>query len=484
MRLAATLALASVTSAQVPLDWQAALNRIREDSLRGHVSFLASDLLEGRATPSRGLDIAGEYIAAQFRRAGLDPGGTNGYFHETNRDFRIPGVEGFRLELRAGGKTLVLGPRDATPYLEQVADYKNIPTSVVHVGSGEVNWDDLEGRIVAVTIPERWETTAGIMRSPGRALRLFRQAASPVLTLLADANGVAAQYLGRRARQLILVHNHEAVSLMRNLPAGASGLEVSVQAGPQSKQSLPLRNVVAVLRGSDPVLRESYVMLTAHYDHEGILPIASADRILNGANDDASGTAAVIELAEALSRLPVRPKRSIIFGAFAGEEIGLVGSTAYADKPVFPLSATVAVINLEHLGRTDMDGRTLLRKANVTGFDYSDMGTRLAAAAALTGVEIFNEPTLGDRYFVNSDNLPFARKGIPAHTVSVGYLFPDFHAAGDHWDKLDYANYAAIVRAVGLGLLRIADDPVAPRWNESRGDTESYRKARTGLTGQ
>ena len=146
-----------------------------------------------------------------------------------------------------------------------------------------------------------------------------------------------------------------------------------------------VHNVVGVLRGSDPALRDTYVLVTAHYDHLGVRGTGEGDHIFNGANDDASGTASVIEIANTLAALPERPKRSIVFIAFFGEELGLVGSHYYAAHPIFPLAKTVADLNLEQLGRTDVDGGSSVGLVNVTGFDYSTLTDAVVKAGGRDG---------------------------------------------------------------------------------------------------
>src|SRR5262249_55271804 len=272
---------------------QAALDRISADSLRGHLSFIASDLLEGRNTPSRGLDIAAEYIAAQFRRAGLEPAGD------------------------AGSK-----------------DY--FQTSEWSVGPVKDN-------VVELAVDE------GKQKMRARAGQL-------------TALGV----------------NVEQKS------DGADGAN-----GSSEKSVVKLRNVVGLLRGSDPALKESYVIVSAHYDHIGVRPSGEGDRINNGANDDGSGTVSVIELASALASLKQRPKRSVVFIAWFGAEKGLQGSRYYARHPVIPLEKTVAMVNLEQLGRTDDSEGPRPNSATLTGFDFTDLGPIFRAAGEKTGVDVY-----------------------------------------------------------------------------------------------
>ncbi|HEX5430504.1 MAG TPA: M28 family peptidase [Bryobacteraceae bacterium] len=315
---AAVLALAAGPA--LTRDQSALAGHISANSLRGHLSFLASDLLQGRATPSRGLDIAAEYIAAQFRRAGLEPAGDHEYF-----------------------QTAVLQP----------------PLS-------------------------------------GKA-----------------------------------------------------------------------RNVAGLLRGSDPVLRDTYVILSAHYDHLGMRS-KGQDRIYNGANDDGSGTVSVIEIASAFAALPRKPKRSILFLAFFGEERGLLGSQYYIARPLEPLAKTIADVNLEQLGRTDATGGPHVGSYTITGFDDSNLPQELAAAARLESVRVYKDPAISDKYFSDSDNFPFDKAGIPAHTLTVAADFPDYHRVGDEWQKIDYENMAKVDRAIALGLLQLASGAPPPKWLSRR----------------
>ena len=302
------------------------MDHISADSLRGHLSFIASDLLEGRATPSRGLDLAAEYIAAQFRRAGLEPAGDDGFYQTAKLD-----------------------------------------------------------------------------------------------------NGTA-------------------------------------------------RNVAGLLRGSDPKLRDTYVVLSAHYDHVGTRA-SGADRIYNGANDDGSGTVSVIEIASALAAAPVRPKRSILFLTFYGEERGLWGSRYYSEHPLVPLDKTIAELNLEQVGRTDATNGSQVGRASLTGFDDSDLPKILEEAAKAANYEIYKDPAATDDYFERSDNVAFAQAGVPAHTLYVALDFADYHRVTDEWQKIDYANMAHADRAIALGLLRLASGAPPPQWNESIPAARRYAEA-------
>lgn len=334
--LAATLASAAGLESRIA----AALDSISAQSLRGRLSFLASDALEGRDTPSRGLTIASEYIASQFRRAGLEPGGD----------------------------------------------------------------------------------------TPGS----YFQHAEIELTKKAEKRKIT-----RHAR---------------------------------------VRNVIGILRGSDPALRNECVILSAHYDHLGRKPPGPGDRIYNGANDDGSGTVSVIEIADALAKLHPHPRRSVLFIAFAGEEKGLLGSRYYAKHPAWPLSTTIADVNLEQLGRTDAKDGEQKGTATLTGFGFSTIADTLRKAGEETGIRVYDSEPNSARFFTRSDNLPLAEAGVPANTVAVAYMYPDYHNVGDEWRKIDYGNLAHVDRMLALAVTMLADNARAPQWTSDPA-AQKYRDA-------
>ena len=237
-----------------------------------------------------------------------------------------------------------------------------------------------------------------------------------------------------------------------------------------------MRNVAGILRGSDPQLRDTYVMLSSHYDHLG-LAATGEDRIYNGANDDGSGSSSVIEVASALAALPVHPKRSILFILFFGEERGLWGSRFYAAHPLVPPAQTIAQLNLEQVGRTDAADGPQIKTASITGYDFSDVPGILADAAQAAGVKVYKNPQNSDAYFSRSDNQSLADLGIPAHTLCVAYDFPDYHKVSDSWEKIDYDNMATVDRAVALGMLRLASGEAPPKWNEQYAPARRYADA-------
>lgn len=242
-----------------------------------------------------------------------------------------------------------------------------------------------------------------------------------------------------------------------------------------------VRNVVGVLPGSDPMLKGQYVLVTAHYDHLGKRG-EEGDTTYNGANDNGSGTAGLIEVARLLQMDGAAPKRTVVFIAWWGEEKGLQGSRYYGENPVFPLKDTVAMVNLEQIGRTDDDEGPRVAEANLTGFAFSTVTDFFVTEGPKAGIKFTEHPTNSARYFTASDNAALAIKGIPAHTISVAYSFPDYHRPGDHWDKLHYPNYAKVVEACTAGIRALSNADSKPQWKEIPA-TQRFRDAHKALMG-
>jgi len=416
---------------------QSILEAISADSLRGHLSFIASDALEGRETPSRGLDVAAEYIAAQFRRAGLDPAAGDSYFQTAKLLVREQNPDGFLFVVTAGGKMLKISFNSTRILPEKALTLDDVPLTVekgviLHIGG-------IVLRII--NDPRRKDVLdAEIMQAAGDTIE------SP-----------------------------ELVDLLKNSGTGRATLHV----GPRIERLATARNVAGILPGSDPLLRDTYVMLTAHYDHLGMRSIASMpgeDIIFNGANDDGSGTVSVIEIAAAIARQNPRPKRSIVFVTFFGEELGNFGSAYYARHPLAPLAKTIADVNIEQVGRTDDSEGPEISKATVTGFDFSSMTKTLVEAGNLVGLNV-HPRTRGDFFFLYSDNAALAAVGIPAHTFGVSLLFPDHHKVEDEWQKIDYQNMAKFDRAAALGIWMLASEARPPEWNAGNPETKAYVEA-------
>ena len=256
----------------------------------------------------------------------------------------------------------------------------------------------------------------------------------------------AAAHVAARFGDAGLLHLRGAPRYLQTFPCGGT-----------SSSS----NVVGMLPGRDPALRHEAILVTAHYDHlgESDSDEEGGDTIWNGANDNASGVAAMIAIAEVFATLLEPPRRSIVFIAFCGEEIGMRGSKHWLRDPLWPISDTAAVVNLEMLGRAEPVDPPVVW---ITGHELSTMPVAFGEGARFVASSTIGEAE-ADTYD-RSDNISFAREGVVAHTFAAGRLDAYYHAVADEAADLDYDRMAAIVRALAHGIHELADRPTRPRW--------------------
>ncbi len=466
-------------------DDRTVMQRISAGDLMGRLSFLASDLLEGRDTPSRGLDLAAEYIASEFRRAGLEPGGNDGYFQTADFELLTPVKDGFSLKVTGEAGEAEAGPDEAAFTVPHAMDLAGMPVTKLDVSSEaavkKLKPEDLAGHVVVMQAPR-----AGL-GGLNAAFQLIGEGQPPLLVFVGGGGmrlamserlvDPAAPTGHMGLPPMVRVVSPAFTKLFDALPVGNAKATATVHIAEPIAKPVKLRNVVGILRGSDRALKKTCVMVTAHYDHVGMKASGTGDRIYNGANDDGSGTDSVMELAKALAGLKPHPLRSIVFVAFFGEEKGGLGSAYYGRHPVFPVSRTVADINLEQIGRTDSTEGPQVGTATLTGFGYSTVSEVLVRAGRLTGVNVYKDPKNSDAYFSRSDNQSMADVGVPAHTLCVAFDYPDYHGVGDEWPKIDYKNMARVDRMVAVALLTMADSATEPRWNPKEPKAAQYLRA-------
>jgi Zn-dependent M28 family amino/carboxypeptidase len=244
-----------------------------------------------------------------------------------------------------------------------------------------------------------------------------------------------------------------------------------------AKNEKPMtQNVVAVWEGADPVLKNEYVAVGAHYDHIGICEPGTADPICNGADDDGSGTTALLGMAEAISHAKQRPKRSILFVWHCGEEKGLWGSRYFTDYPTIPLAQIVTQLNIDMIGRSKKDGDTNPRNATLSGpnqiyvIGSTMMSTDLGKLSETVNKSYLNlqydlrydDPNDTNRFFFRSDHYNYARKGIPIIFFFDG-VHEDYHRPGDEAQKIDYEKMEKVARTIYMTLWEVANLPVRPK---------------------
>lgn len=492
------LAALAATPPPIPANVQKGLTALNADELKGDLSFLASDTLQGRYTPSPGLEVAAEFIASKFRAAGLEPGGDRDYFQIAEMvDRHLPTMP-TALTLVLGDRTLVIPASDVNvDSTSQAAHLDHVPLVVFAAkDAAKVKYADLQGKAVISPQPPYGKLSGEDRMSAYRKAQAFDHAVAASGAFLSITVGQSRRGSGN-SRLLfadqaafgrspaLSAHNDELEKLLAEHLQDAF---ISVDVPAPTDTKVIVKNVIGILRGSDPLLAKTAVLLTAHYDHIGTVETAgqmsmhavgdSKDRIYNGANDDGSGTVSVIEIARAFARIQPRPKRSIVFMTFFGEERGELGSQFYGNHPVFPIGQTVADLNLEQVGRTDSTKGKELNNASVTGFDYSDVTKFLERAGERTGIKVYRDAEASDAYFTRSDNDALAEQGVPAHTLCVAFDYPDYHGLGDEWQKVDYENMAKVDRMVLLALYEVANSEKAPEWNAQNPKTEHFRNAR------
>jgi hypothetical protein len=490
---------------------RADLRRIDPHAYLQHIKYLSSDELEGRGDGAPGLEKAADYIEKSFRSSGLEPAGDDGTFFQT---FQL--VTGISLE---PGNTLSLTSGGTAVPLEIGRDYRLISTSsnpsvpislpLVFAGYGITapaqHYDDYAGidatgKAVLIFTHEPQENdprsafegqTNTSHSSMLRKVEVARAHGASAILLIDDLNhrvqpeqnrrwmrdpqaeeyGLPVFYVSRdRVQQAVgTALNLDTVSreIDRDFAAKSRALgNVSVTAVDRTRKvRRPVRNVVGKLEGSDPTLRAEVVVVGAHYDHLGrsarfSMAQNSAGEIHHGADDNASGTAAVLEMAKAAAESRTDVRRSIIFATFAGEELGLLGSSFYSNHPAVPLAQTVAMINLDMIGRAG--GRILVDGfANAPSLE-DDLK---AAQATLTG-GIKLSALHGSAGAGASDDATFISKKIPAINFFSGF-HSDYHRPSDTWDKIDAAGGAAVAD-LALALARhIANRATRPDFVES-----------------
>jgi hypothetical protein len=490
-RLLLALCAAALLQASLTSEEKFLASAITANELRAHVSFLASDTLEGRDTPSKGLDVAAEYIASEFRRAGLEPAGDDGYFQGAPYATVTENLAGFQFSIGKDGKAIEVPAGMVRATAESAVDLKDLALVKVPLAGGDADTalaaESLSGKAVLTERPDFGSIPAAQRQTAfQRMMRIrasLRESKAALLIETTGSLGPSGPRLTDRSglKQTpppsISIRDQAFRDFVERLPAGVTGAKVSTRYPASEIKKVTLKNVAGLLRGSDPKLKNTYVIVSGHYDHVGI----EGGQIYNGANDDASGTSCMLALAEALARLPERPKRSILFIAYFGEEKGLLGSRYYGAHPIFPLAQTDANFNLEQMGRTDDSEGPNVKRVSVTGFDYSNMTDWLVDAGRDTGITFYKHEANSDSFFGRSDNQSLADSGIPSHTLVVAFMYPDYHQPGDHWEKIDYDNMAEVTRAIGVALVRVANSPKPVEWNTGNPKAADYVKAARGL---
>jgi Zn-dependent M28 family amino/carboxypeptidase len=486
-----------------------------------YVKVLASDQMEGRETGSEGLRKASAYVVEQLKADGLEPAGINGFYQAVKFISRQIDESGCSLALVRNGKNepLVLG-QDAM-FSTRVDLAPEVTASLVFVGYGlrvpETSYDDfagldVKGKVVVLisgspsdmpsalashyqSMSERAKAlhdagAVGIVSVPNPAsmdipwsrMTLARTRPSMVLadSALDDAAGIElfVTFNPADAEKLFAGSGHsfqELAALAKDrkplphfpLPSGIKARAKVIKTQVESD------NIIAKLPGTDPKLKDEYVVLSAHIDHLGIGEPINGDRIYNGAMDNGSGSALLLDIANSLQHSHASPKRSILFLWITGEEKGLLGSKYFANHPTVPKSAMVADIN------TDMFLPIFpLQVLTVYGLDESGVGDAARQVAEQQGIKVQPDPEPLRNSFIRSDQYSFIRQGIPALAMKVGFVMGSpqaviakkwltdrYHAPSDDLDQpVDLAAAGKFEDIVQALALKVANDPQRPEW--------------------
>ena len=522
LRVASILALVSTLTAGTLVSLRAA----DDPASRwwAHVAFLASDALEGRDTGSEGHKKAAAYVAEQFKAAGLAPAGTSGYLQPVKFTSRKIVEAQSSLALVRDGKAdpVTLGTDAA--FSMRIDPAPTVDAGLAFVGYGlqipelkidDLAGQDLRGKVVvylvgsptgvpdalgahAQSAAARWAALkragaigAIVVQHPGRqeppwersSLARLQPAMSLADASLHDTAGqqVAIAFNPASAERLFAGSGHTFAEIVKladdRKPLPVFPLPTSVRATVKVETaSVTSDNVVGLLRGSDPALRDEYVVLSGHLDHLGVGGAVNGDRIYNGAMDNASGIASLIETARALAGAPQRPKRSVLFVAVTAEEKGLLGSRYFASHPTVAAKGIVANINMDmFLPLFPM------KSVMVFGLDESDLGAAVREVAAAMSLAVQGDPEPLRNRFIRSDQYSFIRQGVPALALKVGYA-PDSPDAATHaaWTKDRYhAPADDLQQPIDRGsavtfnefLVRlstvVANQPQRPRWTDT-----------------
>jgi hypothetical protein len=518
-------ASASRSAVVVPAAARASAEQITAKQLKDYLYFVASDEMEGRDTPSRGLNTVAKFIAMNLSRWGLKPAGDDGtYFQKINlrrgkldatrtqaelngRKFSFG--EDFYASLNAGtasGQLVYVGHGWVVKN-KNIDAYRGVDIKdkiVVFYGGGLPkgatlsdltgaqggDWDTpseyawKHGAKGAIIIPDsRVLTTLSgrrqVMLEPRGSFSVatFEQAQAGQMPMItASAGMIRALFQGEKV---------DGTEILARREAGEAG--ESFELSPTKRATFTVantydetqtQNVLGIVEGSDPLLKNEYVAVGAHYDHVGLRTGAAAtgDKIFNGADDDGSGTVAVLAMAEALARAPVRPKRSVLFIWHTGEEKGLWGSQYFTENPTVPLAQIITQLNIDMIGRSKQAGDTNPLNRSLTGpneiyvIGSKMMSTELGQLSEAVNKSylnlsfnyLYDNPNDPNRFFFRSDHFNYARKGIPIIFYFDGE-HEDYHKPGDSPDKIDYQKMERVARTIYITMLELANSRTRPR---------------------
>ena len=432
---------------------------IKERDIRAELGFLASDALQGRGSGTNNERLAAEYIGSQFRQFGLDPGGDdNGFVQRVVLEStRFSGPPSLTVTAGDNTKNWQFGSDFLVSFLR--ATKINGDLQVIDPGGTPAKGAVVVLKSAETLNPQKRQEVMMKARSAGAVAialiesdnnRRTREAGNPRLPSMP---GRVAGDVVEPAFAVIALRK-EAFDA---LAAMGDGAKAEFSGPTQAADARSTWNAVGVLRGSDPRVAKDAIVLSAHLDHLGVNESLTGDKIFNGADDDASGCVAVLELARVFAS-GRHPRRTIYFVAFGSEESGGYGARYFVSKAPVPLTQIVANLQFEMIGRPDakVPPETLW----LTGYDRSTLGPTLAKQ----GASIVADPHPDQNFFQRSDNYTLALRGVVAHTISSYGLHTDYHRPSDDVSKIDFPFMTRSLNSLVAPIRWLANSNFRPSW--------------------
>jgi hypothetical protein len=516
----------------------AARKAIRPEQIRAHIRFLSDTLLQGRAPGTAGYDIAARYVATELEGMGLHPAVSGKWYQPVPLERAVTDEAASSFALTVNGKEqrltdakdYMLSTWFATPAGKDKKAESDVDAPIVFVGFGVTAPDqkyddyaavDVHGKLIATIYgaPSSFPSTERAYYSDGvvKAKNAVAHGATGVISIMLpedwkrypwewlvpqiqmgemhwlNKDGVPHDFFPQ-LKGYVLLNEKTAEALFAGAPKTLGQVFAAAKASKPQSFALPASarihtvanttviespNIVAELKGSDPSLRDQYVVYTAHVDHLGICPAVEGDNVCHGALDNASGTASLLEIARAYASLPQPPRRSVLFVFVTGEEMGLLGSDYFAHYPTVPLKSIVANVNIDGAPGAYFPMKDVV----VLGSEHSSMSDEVNSAAKALGYGLSPDPMPEEVLFIRSDQYSFVLQGVPAVDVTDGvkstdpkvngldvvkkWLVTRYHTPLDNMDQpIDFESTAKGSLMNFLIGYEVAQRPGVPEWNK------------------
>lgn len=437
-------------------DGQTRRSPVTERDVRAQMQFLAGDAMQGRGSGSQFERIAAEYIGSQFMQFGLEPAGEAGWDGKPTyvQTVDVPGRSVIKdLTMTDGSGDRYIGGKDLAAY---------------SIGGATVSGDLLKLKAGgsatrgAVVLYDAGREEKMSTLQPA-VTKFYREGAAAVLITFTDEIGerwsdVASRdpMISRRGTMIVL-----SASASDALRKAADGTRITISGTAVQGPATHTWNAMGKITGSDRTLGSEVILITSHLDHLGVRDTAPGDdKTFNGADDDASGTVAVLELARVLAAAKKKPERTVYFVCFGSEEAGGFGAGYFVNHMPFPQEKLIANLEFEMIGRPDPKVRP--EELWLTGYERSDLGPELARR----GAKLVQDPHPEQNFFQRSDNIQLARRGIIAHTVSSFGLHTDYHQVSDEVRTIDFDHMTRAINSMVVPITWLVNSKFRPKWNE------------------